>query len=480
MQERRSARSRSAWSGFVLGTCALVASGSVGFCAGGPCRDRLALDGYLELSKSARTAIERGLDLERQALESSDWDRLIAAARKQWTSAARSSKGCMLPHYLLGVSYFRTMLFDASKRWLENAVEGDAEFREAWIALARLRLTTREHDAALAASERAFALCGADPAAIEVRAHSLIRLDRLVDARQFLADLIAPVPTPDAWTQTVVDLRQELELAASGPNWIPKFVTETEHYRISTAVSQEFTAEIGHRVELIHQVYRMVFPEIEKPERKYEVWVYPDAESYRAAGAPEGSGGYYDRLFRRLVLYRFEPVARTFEVLQHEAFHQYLDDYLEVAPSWFNEGFGDYFGAFEHHRRGGKDFLRALPNRLRLSMARRIIQRDLYTPLPALMQMSQSQMYARAEIHYPQSWSLIWFLIEGGGSESQFAFSSSRRYVKVLKAYFQALRSGKNPIQAYERTFGRLDMKAIEKEWREFILALDPAAPDTR
>jgi hypothetical protein len=435
------------------------------------CPDNLRPESYAGLSEAVQQSMARADRLFQEAMTAIDWDARIVASRKLLVSAVGKSKGCTLPQYRLGVSYFQTMLFDEAERWLKKAVDGNAGFYEAKVALARVKILTKDLDAALSLSEGALSTCGSYRPALEVKAQSLILLDRLDEARAFLERIPIPAKPDDEW-KPLAELEGKLVRTLQGPDWTPRFVAESENYRAFTDLSRAFAEEVCHRSEFIHKVYRRIFPEIAKPKRKYEIWVYPDLESYAKAGAPGNTSGYYDRLFRRLVLFRDAAPEKTFTTLQHEAFHQYLDDYLEIAPSWFNEGLGDYFGAYEYTRTQGREQLSSRPNTGRLGVIQAAIRKGVYTPLPALMQMSQTQMYDRAGIHYPQSWSIIYFILEGGSREARIGASQTRNYRRTLEAYFKVLRAGRNMIQAYHQTFGKLDMKKFEEEWRDFIVNL--------
>jgi tetratricopeptide (TPR) repeat protein len=431
----------------------------------------LNLGSYSGLAKSAREAIARGVRLHEEAMTSKDWDRMIVAARKLLQSAAKGSKGCTLAQYHLGRSYQTTMLFKDAERWLQEAADGNPGFYEARVALAQVKFITKKLDAALSLSEEALKLCPTYFPGIEAKAGSLIRLNRLGEARDFLQGLTDPAAAGEK--ESLGRLKEKLARAIDGPGWSPAFTTASANYKVLTSVSQEFADEVSHRVELIHSIYRRIFPDIEKPARQYEIWVYPDQESYLKAGAPQGTAGYYDPLFRKLVLFRSTGADDTFTVLQHEAFHQYLHDYLEIAPSWFNEGLGDYFGAYEYYRDKGREYLRPRPSPGRLAALKAALGNGTCSPLANLMQMGQERMYSRAGVHYAQAWSLIYFIVEGDKQEPKFATSAPRKYVKTLQAYFAAMRAGKNMIEAFHLTFGRLDFKKFEEEWLGYVSGLE-------
>jgi hypothetical protein len=207
-----------------------------------------------------------------------------------------------------------------------------------------------------------------------------------------------------------------------------------------------------------------VFPNIDRPERKYQIVVHKGKEEYHRAGGPRGAGGHYSPLLRKLVLYKYPKEENTLIVLYHEAFHQYLHEYLELAPQWFNEGLGDYFAPFRYKRLGpGQEVMMSHANPWRLKYIKDAIRQRI-TPEPAeLMMMSREEMYGSemVGIHYAMAWSLIYFMLEEG------------TYRANLVRYFQALRKGRGLDGAFEDAFGREDMARFEERWKNFIMKID-------
>ena len=161
----------------------------------------------------------------------------------------------------------------------------------------------------------------------------------------------------------------------------------------------------------------------------------------------------------------------TQKVLKHEGFHQYIDEYLDGVPAWYNEGLAEYFSATQKVMVGKKRAMKVRPEKQNLQIMVAIFQgrtRFQYTPVAELMNMSQYEMYDVANghqkqgLHYAQSWSIVYFCAEGGNG----------KYRAALKKYFKVLRKGKSIKEAYKATFGKFNMKRFEEEWKNFILKL--------
>lgn len=176
------------------------------------------------------------------------------------------------------------------------------------------------------------------------------------------------------------------------------------------------------------------------------------------------AGGHYDTLFRKLVIFQYPKKEETLAVLYHEAFHQYLHDYLENAPQWFNEGLAEYFGAFQYVRKGSDEMMVSRPNPARLKPAKEAIERKLCPPAGDLMRMTQREMYdpRMAAVYYAQAWAMVYFIAESANGD----------YRKVLLEYYRACLKGKDLAEAYAATFGKIDMGKFDKEWKTFILNL--------
>ncbi|HVY63060.1 MAG TPA: DUF1570 domain-containing protein, partial [Planctomycetota bacterium] len=215
------------------------------------------------------------------------------------------------------------------------------------------------------------------------------------------------------------------------------------------------------------------FPKISKEKRKFTILVYANDRDYHAAGGPKQAAGHYDPLVRNLNIYKDKKEDNTLSVLYHEGFHQYIHDYLEQPPQWWNEGLGDFFGGARHVEppKGHKvTEIRLLPFMWRLPLIQQAIRAGRVRHFKELMLMSQQELYDPqwAGIHYAESWSIIYFLIRGDAGRDSIAGP----YFKLLGDYFKALRKGEGQEGAFEAAFGKCDLPKLEEAWRRYILSL--------
>jgi len=367
-------------------------------------------------------------------------------------------------HFHLGVLHQWDQDYKKARKVLDELLDANPEFYEAHVELGDVEVYERKLDAAIPHYERALAIYPYFEYGVDRMLTVLVQLGRFADAKPFLERALLRGENP-----LRKDCQEALRFALDGPPWETVYTQESENYIVKTDHSQEFAQRISDTAELIRDLYDVIFPEIEKPDRKYLVIVYKDQEGYMAGGAPPNTGGYYTPLSRRLMLFRSPDEARTMGTLKHEGFHQYCHDYLENIPQWFNEGLGDYFAASELVMDGKKRMMRIRPNKGRLNDLMMVLRAGIDLPsIPELMNMSRAEMYdirgggKMAAVHYCQAWSVVYFCIDGG----------NEAYRNALKNYFKALRQGKSGRVAYESTFGRFDMKRFEEEWLRFVRKL--------
>ncbi|MHC4600694.1 MAG: DUF1570 domain-containing protein, partial [Planctomycetota bacterium] len=211
------------------------------------------------------------------------------------------------------------------------------------------------------------------------------------------------------------------------------------------------------------------------------------------------SGGYQHPYFNKIVV----PISRkdyqqnrfslgstptadnlmnTQLVLFHEAFHKYLNKFLQRAPQCFNEGCADYFGPSKFNvRKVGSKWTGELVVRVnpwRIGYIKGMIQADVHLPFGLFWRLTKGEMYGRYGGHnYAQAWAWVFFLFERTtGSitwkEMPESKKPKRKYFNLLGDYYKALCKGKGLNRAWKASFGRMKgskLAAFEEEWQDFI-----------
>ncbi|NUN52156.1 MAG: hypothetical protein HUU06_05135 [Planctomycetaceae bacterium] len=255
--------------------------------------------------------------------------------------------------------------------------------------------------------------------------------------------------------------------------------------------------KIAVRLEALRkEVYEPLFPPDRPVTALSVVKVTQDPAQYFAYGAPQGSAGYWSWPSRELVFFCMrEKVDLTLDVLNHEAFHQYIFYSVgQVSPhSWFNEGHGDYFAGFD--RKDGK--YRPAKFEWRRKKIEEAIKGRRHVPLDKFLRFSQAEYYQRGGDpskggdvlqNYAQGWSLIWFLRTTKEPKYQGILD---RYFNTLKAAVTGWRTAeeeaarkenRKPLpsflfppelnarameEALKAGFDGIDLAELEKDWIE-------------
>ncbi len=163
--------------------------------------------------------------------------------------------------------------------------------------------------------------------------------------------------------------------------------------------------------------------------------------------------------FYELVTFASQDLWR---VLAHEGFHQFIGyEQGQRIPMWLNEGMAQYF---ETCSILGSEFHVGQVSRNKLLYAQALIVNKQAPPLSQLIQWDRATFYANANVAYPMSWALVYYLVNS--HEERFAQSDFRRYMQDLKY-------GQDDIRSFQRRFGA-DVDRWQADFEDYILHLQP------
>jgi hypothetical protein len=200
------------------------------------------------------------------------------------------------------------------------------------------------------------------------------------------------------------------------------------------------------------------------------VVVFSNAEDFLAyAAAPAalahgGLAGYCHlktdengNTFYELVTYVHDNL---WQVLAHEGFHQFLGYELGLeVPVWLNEGMAQYF---ETSYVGNGRLHTGLISKPKLRVAQYLFGAGRGLSISELLQMDRATFYANAQVTYPMSWALVYYLMTRDGS----SYSNSR-----FRRYLQDLKFNRDDIASFQRRFGR-DSYQWESDFQRYMLRL--------
>ena len=152
--------------------------------------------------------------------------------------------------------------------------------------------------------------------------------------------------------------------------------------------------------------------------------------------------------------------ADLWRVLAHEGFHQFVGYELgPQIPMWLNEGMAQYF---ETSFITGSRFNVGQVSRNKLALAQYLIINKKAPPLAQLTQWDRTTFYANANVAYPMSWALVYYLLNS--NNDRFEQSQFRRYLQDLKF-------GRDNIRSFQSRFGQ-NIDRRQADFEDYILHL--------
>lgn len=241
--------------------------------------------------------------------------------------------------------------------------------------------------------------------------------------------------------------------------------------------------EVAQYCDLIYEEYSKVFKFPKDEKLVSRVIVCRERGDYLDFGKALGfdevdkTGGFY-RPFMRLLVVNASETGKKYkhlwqsgrEVLFHEAFHQFIDYYIENSPTWFNEGLATFFMEYDEDPRTGRLQLGPVRKTPIGAMGMTDYQvvvgalkptaKDPLVPLDKLTADEAPDFYEKEKMYvrYAQSWGVIRFLVE-----------AHPKGKKILIDYFKALKEGKNAAEAQKSAFKGEDWPKLEKLFKAYF-----------
>ncbi len=165
------------------------------------------------------------------------------------------------------------------------------------------------------------------------------------------------------------------------------------------------------------------------------------------------------------------PEEVTFNIIYHEAFHQYMfylmgRDRDVYVPSWLNEGMGDYFFGGRWNKKGGFEIG---INDWRLETIYAAVKEGKHIPIADIIKYSQAQYYSNAGLCYAEGWAMNYFFLSPEGRK--------RGYHTIPAKMFDALQNSGNSEKATDKAFAGVDLKKMDEEFKAFVLSMEKELP---
>ena len=249
--------------------------------------------------------------------------------------------------------------------------------------------------------------------------------------------------------------------------------TPTKQYLIKTNVEKKNRKDIDRvieRIEASRELYEKDFPPSREITSVSVVRVCATRDDFNLYGQTGGGvAGYFNPGSEELVLFFDNMMSEeaTLSVMAHEGFHQYCHFLFNrsEAHRWFDEGHGDYYGAWK--MRGG----RLVPEEdmdgglARIPEIKSMHKMDKITPLSEHIRFSHPEWQSQGPSNvscYAQSFALIRFLRDGANGDVSRKYWKDE-YSEILPAYIESLSTGYNDAYAAIQAEAKEQLDAIAK-----------------
>ena len=219
-------------------------------------------------------------------------------------------------------------------------------------------------------------------------------------------------------------------------------------------------------------------PAEKAPLKPYSVFrLCATYEQFQKYGeSPPGVVGWYSPSSKELVVFlggdKMMGQGATETVTYHEGWHQYADFYFHPPETkkhatlhrWFDEGHGDYFGAF----RWGTGGWKYVGSKMRYDDCKNMVRVGDYTPFKDILYWDRRRFYSqRAPYYYAQAFSMVDFFRRGeksSGWQPRWG-EAIDMYRKVVLVHGDA----KLAVDTAFRGFTPADWKALEDAWKAWV-----------
>lgn len=264
--------------------------------------------------------------------------------------------------------------------------------------------------------------------------------------------------------------------ASRTPGWRVEEVPSHRYVMLTSSTDKDFVAEVVERLERSRDLYERDFPPDRPIPNISVVRVCATMEEFHKYGKTGGGvAGWFNPGSEELVIVDFKDYDRrmTFGVVSHEAFHQYCHFLFNASAAhrWFDEGHGDYYGAFEFKGKKAIPHAKMASGLDRLAPLREMLREEAWVPIGEHVNYDHPTWQNKGIASYSQSWAIIYFLRMGMlGEVTKKVWHDE--YAGIVPNYVRTLDQGFR--EAYAEIRARLEEEAklegkelTEEEFKE-------------
>ncbi|MHC5035767.1 MAG: FHA domain-containing protein [Planctomycetota bacterium] len=241
-----------------------------------------------------------------------------------------------------------------------------------------------------------------------------------------------------------------------GKPWEKAITIETRNYKIKSNLKREAVEDAGKIMEWMNWNFRQIF-RFRKRMQKFEVWIGGTRKDYMDHGG--GRGGALGHCTSGGVISTFYQPPITLLVLMHEGTHQFIFRIAPTCPRWMHEGMATFFECSKFKvdlKRKILALRTGLLNRNRLMTIRRSLNNGTAASMDDFIN-------GRKGDPYSQGWAFVYYIVN----------AHKGMYARHWLSFLKDIGKGK-PEKWLKKWMGIRNLAAFEKDWKEFILALDP------
>jgi len=230
---------------------------------------------------------------------------------------------------------------------------------------------------------------------------------------------------------------------------------KTRHYKIKTNLGRDVANDLAYTMEILNANLKAQFG-IRGKGARFTINLCATRDQYR--GLWRAAGGSLGFCSSNAICTFYQPPMTT-AVLMHEGTHQILRKFASSAPRWLHEGVACYFECSRfvfNERRRRVELEVGLLNALRCAGCQAQIRSNRVAHLRDFIR-------GKGGDPYQQGWAFIYYLAKGKDGQ----------YAPKLHTFIQEAHK-KDVVERFQKIFRVKDMDDFDREWREWVLALDP------
>jgi hypothetical protein len=251
--------------------------------------------------------------------------------------------------------------------------------------------------------------------------------------------------------------------ALKGPLWSRSYEYKSEHYVISSDISQPLCFQAANLLEKFYAKFNIHLRRVAGQEKRtFRVYLFSGRAGYDAytkdllGKEKKNTAGLYSPLVKQLLIWNLPDAESMMRTIRHEGFHQYLDRLVGWSPVWLNEGLAEYFEGSRLVNAAWSDG-EMQPGHVRL------LQKSAMTPLKDFVRIHPGAFYEpkSVDLNYAEAWAFVHFLLNSGAKNKQ-------RFERLL----DALIGGAKPRAAIAEVFDEASLSKLEPEFADYVRGL--------